>query len=67
VSNIGAVRGVLPNKPAPYSTYRSLRVANVSPMNGYQVNVGGFTGQRVGIFTQGPVLKPMTEPVTGYT
>lgn len=67
VSNLAAVRGVLPNKPAPFSTYKGLRVPNVSVMNGYQVGVGAFTGQRVGLFTQGPVLKPQNEPVTGYT
>lgn len=58
--NIGAVRGVLPCKAAPFSRYKPVANPRVNPMNGYQVPIGNFTGQKVGVMTQNPVMRPQT-------
>ena len=66
VSNIAAVRGVLPCQEAPFSRIKLFRRPPVSSQNGMQVPTGAFRGQNVGIMTQFPILKTLPTPVTNY-
>ena len=66
VSNIAAVRGVLPCQAAPGARIQVLRRPPVPSTNGMQVPVGNFRGQRVGIMTQFPILSSLPIPRTNY-
>lgn len=66
VTNIGAVRGVLPCQAAPGSRIQVLRRPPVPSTNGMQVPVGNFRGQRVGIMSQFPILQTLPIPRTNY-
>ncbi len=58
MTNLGAVRGVLPCEPA-YNTIRVLRRPPVKATNAWQVPTGFARDQRTGGATQGPVLKEL--------
>ena len=68
VSNIAALRGVLPCQEAPFSRIKLIRRPAVSSQNGMQVPTGAFRGQNVGIMTQFPILPDtlLPTPVTNY-
>ena len=66
VSNIGAVRGVLPCQAAPGVRIQVLRRPPISSTNGMQVPVGAFRNERVGIMTQFPILNTLPTPRTNY-
>jgi len=61
MTNLGAVRGVMPCQPA-YNTIRVLRRPPVKATNAWQVPTGFARDQRTGAMTQFPVLKELPTP-----
>ena len=65
MTNLGAVRGVMPCQPA-YNTIRVLRRPPVKATNAWQVPSGFARDQRTGAATQFPVLKELPTPRGNY-
>tara|TARA_R110000823_G_scaffold16712_2_gene53370 strand:+ start:184 stop:579 length:396 start_codon:yes stop_codon:yes gene_type:complete len=58
MTNLGAVRGVLPCEPC-YNHIRVLRRPPIKATNAWQVPTGFARDQRTGAATQGPILKEL--------
>ena len=66
MTNLGAVRGVLPCEPC-YNHIKVLRRPPVKATNAWQVPTGFARDQRTGAATQGPVLKELPANLGNYS
>ena len=65
-ANVGAARGVLPCQAAYNAGPRVLRVPPQSSASSMVCPVGAFRNQKLGIYSQFPVLKSLPPPVSNY-